>query len=94
MNDRIYYSREAEERASRERTVAVLLFLAFGVGIGAAIALLFAPESGEKTRRELAHSVEGSVETGREAVEPALHRLEKEFGELRKRVDDRINDLR
>jgi gas vesicle protein len=94
MTDRTFYSREAEERVRRQQTVAVLLFLAFGIGIGAAIALLFAPESGEETRKDLEKTVNRSVDTGRDSANSALGRLEKEFSELRKRVDDRISEIR
>jgi gas vesicle protein len=92
--DRIYYSKAAEERVQREKTLMTLIFLALGLGIGTALALMFAPQSGKKTREELGHTVEDSVHTGREAVEPTIKRLEKEFGELRKKVDERIESLR
>ncbi len=90
MNERTYYSREAEERANRERAVAVIIFMALGLGIGAALALLFAPKSGDKVRQELASTFSDGVEGGREASQKALKNLEKEFHELRKRVEENI----
>lgn len=90
MNERIYYSREAEERARRQQTVIVILFMALGLGIGAILALLFAPSSGEEVRRGIVNSVEGSLDTGREATGKTLSRLEKEFSELRKRIEERL----
>lgn len=87
MNDRIYYSREAEERANRERTASIMVFLAIGLGIGTVLALMFAPNPGEETRKELLGGI--SETTG-----PALSRIEKELHELRRRVEDRIGDLR
>jgi gas vesicle protein len=93
-NNRTYYSREAEMRADHEKTVVTLIFLAFGLGVGTALALLFAPHPGKETRDELAHAVEEGLSNGREAVNPTLKRLEKEFAELRKKVDDRISEIR
>jgi gas vesicle protein len=89
-NDRIYYSQDAETRAMRERTVLILAFLTFGLGIGVVLALLFAPSSGKTTRRDLAKSVEDGLKTGREALEPVVKRVEKEFDEIKKNVEERV----
>jgi len=90
MNDRIYYSREAELRANRDKALLTLLFLAMGLGIGAALALLFAPRSGEQTRVELAKTVDTSLDEGRERIQF----LEKELADLRKKIESRLGDLR
>jgi gas vesicle protein len=89
-SDRIYYSHDAEMHALRDRTVLALVFLTFGLGIGAALALLFAPFSGKTTRHDLARSVEEGLQTGRETVEPMVKRVEKEFGELQKNVEEHL----
>ncbi len=89
-SDRIYYSRDAEMHAMRDRAVLTLLCLAFGLGIGAALALLFAPSSGKKTRHDLAESVGDSLNTGRETVEPMIKRLEEQINELRKSTEERL----
>jgi gas vesicle protein len=94
MNNRTYYSREAEERAARDKGIATLLFLALGLGIGTALALLFAPTSGKKAREEISNVAEDAISNGREAVAPTLKRLEKEFADLRKQVNERIGDIR
>jgi gas vesicle protein len=94
MNNRTYYSREAEERAARDKGIATILFLALGLGIGTALALLFAPTSGKKAREELSHAAEDAISSGRDVVTPTLKRLEKEFADLRKKVDERIEDIR
>jgi gas vesicle protein len=91
MNDRVYYSREAEMQAQRERMTAVLVFMVMGLGIGAVLALLFAPKSGDKTRSELAHTIGDSLETPREVTSKAINRLEKDFTELRKKVEERLS---
>ncbi len=92
-NDRIYYSHNAEMHAVRDRAVLTLVFLTFGLGMGAALALLFAPSSGKTTRRDLAKGVEEGLHTGRETVEPLVKRLEEEFADLRKSVDERLKHV-
>jgi hypothetical protein len=92
MSDRIYYSREAEMRAQQERVTAILVFLAFGVVIGSAIALLFAPQSGQNTRQRIAHSLEDGFGEGLESTAETVRRLEKDFGDLRRRVERNIAD--
>jgi gas vesicle protein len=69
-SDRIYYSHDAEVRAVREMALATLLCLMFGLGIGAVLALLFAPSSGKKVRDDLANTMEEGLDSGRDAVEP------------------------
>lgn len=87
MNDRIYYSHDAEMQAMRERNTAILAFLVIGVTIGTVLALLFAPRSGEKTRAEISDALEDSFQDGRKAGNEAIEKLEKEFNELRKRLE-------
>lgn len=94
MNDRMYYSHEAEMRANRERAVAVFIFLALGVGVGTILALLFAPKSGEKTRAEIARSMEEGLERGGEATSSALKQLSKDFADMRKSVEERLESRR
>jgi gas vesicle protein len=86
MNERTYYSKEAEQRAQQERTMLAALVLAFGLGIGAAMMLLFAPRSGEKTRQALADQVEQVYEKGGKEAGNALKDLRKEFEHLRSDV--------
>lgn len=89
-SDRIYYSRDAEIQATRDKTLMAVVLMAVGLGIGAALALLFAPASGTETREEIAHKFEDSVHDGRETVEPIMKRLEHEIAELRQRFQDLV----
>jgi gas vesicle protein len=89
-NDRIYYSHEAEMHAMRDRTVLRLVFLTFGLGIGAILALLFAPISGKKVRDDLTKTVGDGWNNGRDAVEPMVKRIEKEFDDLKKNVEEHL----
>ncbi len=87
--NRIYYSQEAAERAQREQTTLVVLALSFGVVTGAVLALLFAPKPQPKSR-DLGHVVEDALSAGRDSASHALNRLEKEFNELKKSVEQRV----
>lgn len=93
-NSRIYYSKEAESAAMRRITVMTVLFMALGLGVGAVMALLYAPNAGKKTRHSLSQSIEEGLESGQDAIEPVVKRLEKEMGELRQTVEERIAKLR
>ncbi len=94
MNDRTYYSREAEMRANRDRIMSTVPLLVFAMAIGIAIALFLAPESGEKTREELAGRVNDRLEGGRDATNQAVKRLEKEISDLRHKVERRMEAMR
>ena len=72
LNNRMYYSREAESQAQRERFVLAIIVLALGLGFGAAVALLFAPQSGDRTRKVLTDSVGNVVEKVRDEVEERI----------------------
>ena len=93
-NSRIYYSREAESEAIRRITVMTVLWLALGLGVGAVMALLYAPNAGKKTRHTLSQTIEDGLESGQDAVGPVVKKLEKEMGELRQSVEDRIAKMR
>ena len=85
-NNRTFYSHKAEVRSERKNAALVVLSL----GVGAAIALMFAPNTGQKTRENLTHSLEHGVSEGHDLAEPMLKRLEKELSELRQKIEDQV----
>ena len=86
-NERIYYSHEAEIHMMRIRALMTLIFLSFGLAIGAGLALLFAPASGKVTRHDLAKNVEEAMHSGREKIKPMMQKAQKEFSELHEKMD-------
>lgn len=80
MSERIYYSQDAKAQAQRQTMLAIVLMLSVGVSIGAVLGILFAPDSGEKTREELGSAVESRVKD-----------VESQMKDLRKQVDDRLS---
>jgi gas vesicle protein len=90
MSNRIFYSREAQEQVAREKFMSVVLFMILGLGVGTVLALLFAPRSGEKTRRELSNAIEGQfsdMDFGKR-----FSSIEKELSGLAKRFEERLTD--
>jgi gas vesicle protein len=94
MNNRIFYSQEAEAKAMRKITLLTVLWLTLGLGIGAIMALLYAPTAGKKTRRNLTKNFVEGLSSGQDALDPVIKRLEKEVGELRDTVEERIAKMR
>lgn len=83
MNDRIYYSREAEMRAQQQQVALVLAATAISLGVGALIALLLAPQTGEKTRKMLENHLDDVVDSGRHVAK-----------QVRQDVEGRVQDAR
>ena len=80
MTDRVYYSQEAEERAKQQRQFLASIFLILGASVGAALALMFAPNDGEKNRQYLA-------ERGNDIAHAGIEKLSDEISNLRERVE-------
>jgi gas vesicle protein len=93
MNDRIYYSREAEQIAAQQRTVLALIVMLLGLGLGAVVALLFAPRKGDEVRKEIANQAENIYENSRESTGKAFKELQKDFDKLRGDVEDRLKNV-
>lgn len=89
-NERVYYSNDARVHDLRLRTVFTILYLGIGLGIGAILALLFAPASGKTTRHELGKNMEEGLQSGKDNFEPTVKRLESEFADFRKYIEDHL----
>ncbi len=93
MNERMYYSREAEQRAHRERLTIAAFSLIIGASIAAVLALIFAPREGE-TRHELGKHFEEALNQSRKTVNHAAHDLRENADHLRDEVEERIEASR
>ncbi len=71
-------------------------WLAFGIGVsaGAAIALLYAPQSGVRTRRQLRKGVERSVEDAGDYLENAGDYLKAQAEHFSKEAQGAVNRAR
>ncbi len=73
--------------------VGVVPFLV-GLTIGAGVALLFAPQSGEQTRRDIVRSGRRARVRARELAEDFRDRAEDTYHDARARVEDGLDSAR
>lgn len=85
---RIYYSEEAKQIAQQRQMVQVISAVLIGLVVGAGVALLFAPQSGQKLRRQIAQAIDEGYQRGREETGDVIDRLEAEFPGVRGRVEE------
>jgi gas vesicle protein len=68
--------------------------LLLGVLIGAGVALLFAPRSGEETRREIRRRTRTATDRVRGAAEGVTHQVVDTFEHAKTRVEEQIESAR
>ena len=68
--------------------------LLLGVVLGAAVALMFAPEEGEKTRGRLRRRVQSLGEDAREGIDRAGARTRKELRRRKRRLREEMERVR
>ena len=66
----------------------------WGLAIGAGLALLFAPDSGEETRRRLGRSARRVRSTAQDAAEDLRENVSDKYQHARQAVEDRIDSAR
>lgn len=64
--------------------------LLLGIALGAGAALLFAPQSGEETRRGIARSARRAQDAAQDFVEDVSGTVSEKFKEVRASVEERI----
>ena len=77
-----------------ERESAGIGSFLLGAAIGAGIALLMAPQSGEETRQRLTRGVRRVKWAAQDAVEDATAKVSDTFNEARRQVEERIDAAR
>jgi gas vesicle protein len=68
--------------------------LLLGVLIGAGVALLFAPRSGEETRRDIRRRARKATDTVKGAAEGVTHQVVDSFEHAKHRVEEQIDSVR
>lgn len=71
MSERMYYSRDAEIRAQRQKLITVLLAVTLSLSVGTILTLLLAPRKGEDIRRMVGDRLNDAAETVKERVQDA-----------------------
>ena len=89
-NERVFYSNDAKMHMLRIISALSLVALMFGLGIGAAVALLIAPTTGKTVRDKMAKSMEQNWNKGRDALEPIVKKAEDEIADLRHSVEEHL----
>lgn len=90
MSDRMYYSYEAEQRARREKLMLVLLAAGVSVTIGALIAMLFAPQTGDELREQISEQMTDAVNKGQKLAQSTSEQVVEQADKLRENAQDRI----
>jgi gas vesicle protein len=88
-----YYDDDADYAAPYvivEKQSAGIGPLLIGLALGAGAALLFAPQSGEETRREIKRRARRAQEAAQDFVEDVSGTVADKFNEVRASVEDRI----
>lgn len=93
VNERVYYSREAERRAQMERLTLAVFAVLVGLGVGTVIALIVAPQSGDKTRRQIGDQVGQAVAQGQELANQAAKDVRHGAEKLRGDVEERVKSI-
>jgi gas vesicle protein len=71
-----------------------LLSFVAGIAVGAAIAILFAPEAGADTRRSIARRARRVRQAARDAVDGLAEKVGDTVGAAKQRVEDKIGEAR
>ena len=75
---------------TRDYKVGTILTFILGVGVGAAVALLFAPKAGEELRADIAEGVSDGVNQVRSAGRDLKQRAQKVVSLAKDHVQDAI----
>jgi gas vesicle protein len=73
-----------------ERREAGVGSFLIGLALGAGVALLLAPQSGEETRREIARRARRAQEAAKDFVEDVSGTVADKFNEVRTSVEERV----
>ena len=65
-----------------------------GLAIGAGLALIFAPQSGEETRRGIKRRARRARQAARQAVDDVSGTVAESFSEARRRVEEQLDSAR
>lgn len=89
------YNRDLQtQQQQQEQTTAIATLLVIGLIVGTIAALLIGQSNERKRKATFRGRLEHGFGEGLETTRETVQRLEKEFKELRKRVENGIGDLR
>jgi gas vesicle protein len=74
-------------------TTGVLLAFIIGGLVGAGLALLYAPASGEETRKRLREEIDKTDERLKKGYEAAMDTVEEGVGKVREIIEEKKNEV-
>ena len=89
-----HYDEDGEPYVVIEKHSSGMGSFFLGLAIGAGLALLFAPQSGEETRQTIARGARRVRRAATDAVEGVTDKVTDSFESARQKVEDRINAVR
>jgi gas vesicle protein len=98
VSNRVYYSEEAEKEMERQKMIStvvnIVVGLALGLTFGGIVALLFAPNKGQKTRKKIANQIDDTAGMSRDMTNDAIKMLEKRYDALKEQMDKMVDKVR
>lgn len=94
MRNRIYYSKEAEQRARVERFLLVIIGIVGGLSLGAILVALFSPDAVRRIRQQLAADAETALHEGQAASEKVVENVREKLEALRETAAETAERIR
>jgi len=87
-NQRIYYSEESRKQAERQTMILAMAVAGISLGVGAIIALLFAPSTGEDIRGEIRDYLDELAQQGKQVADELEETAQQEVRKARKQIEN------
>jgi len=85
---RIYYSEESRKQAQRQTFVLAMAVAGVSLSLGAVIALLFAPTTGDNIRREIRDYLDELADQGKQVADNLEDTAQQNARKARKQIEN------
>jgi len=85
---RIYYSEESRKQAQRHMFVLAMAVAGVSLSLGAVIALLFAPTTGDNIRREIRDYLDELAQQGKQVADELEETAQQNARKARKQIEN------
>jgi hypothetical protein len=91
MSDReVYFTPDTSPQINVEQVVNMVVFMALGIGLIAALVTLLRPKRELPFHEKLGKMIEDRLDEAGDTTATALRRLEHQYNDLRKKVEERV----
>ncbi len=94
MSQRTYYSEEARKTAQRQQFILAMAVAGISLSLGALVALLFAPDTGENIRNEIRSVLDDIAEQSGDSAKDVFNNVSGQTHEMREQVKTQIKNIR